>query len=891
MKIHKLLLLGLLFAFSITAKAQFADALRLRVANNYLQSSFNQELRSCSINQNADAILYSGDTLAYVYNLQPKGFLILAADMSISPIVAFSTEANFDFSNHKDNILLQMLQKDLSQQLAFSQSTDIAALQKVNENKVEWNKLAANSNSAKLYTTQYGPLLASVWGGVNCIDFYSMNVNVGNYYTPNNYSPGCVATATSIILHYYKWPLQAVGNHTDYDNSGSSRGAYYVNFGASKYDWGSMLDKYYYKWSNNKNQEAMGKLAYHCAVALDMNFEHDGSSSNVNRTPAALNNYFRSSGHYRNSSWYSFWPRMRKNIRNSQPVSVAISKTNGEGHALVCDGYGQDVGAARYYHLQFGWWGSYNGWYNFQGSWDASDYTIVDGAVFDILPDPAIGDPVYGDDIYDVTVPILVSDSLHWNSFKIWESYNGGSYQLVESAFVGLNYKPSITKNGNYKYKVQAKVDGAYFSNSTSLPGEVLVGRKDSALVNIGFDGDDSFFVKDNAVDDLDISDNYTIETWVNIKELNANSNWDVIMDRRTVFSLYLIEDYNADYAIRFVTRDGSDNLVASMRSDSSDVNLSFNEWVHIAISRNDSISSLFVNGKEVDSSLDTNFSLRYSKYALNFGARYWGSYSRYMIGDLDEIRISDTARYAHNYSFEPYRCMPFESDPYTILLLHLDENSGSSLGDASRHFFNTNLRVSPNYANWQKLEQNVSVVYESEFKTESVINAIGQSVNISWSTSSEKGNSGFEIYHSLDKLQWDLLATIKANNNENKIVDYHLVDDMVELGYNYYKLKQIFGGCKYMFSGSDSVIILPKNTISIYPNPASNHLFVEGLDGVKVLDFAVIDIMGKEIAVDFDLNSNSLEISTLQAGMYFLKIELIDRSEIIKFMVIKNLD
>ncbi len=890
MNIKQLIIFGLIIVFSTNLKAQLSDDYILEAAKNYLQFSFNEEIRLSKLNPNATPIVNSNDTIAYVYSLKPKGFIIMSASELISPIVAFSTEANFDFNNHKDNILLQMLHRDLTQQLLFLHSNSAYAKQKADENMAEWNLLANKNNSSKSYTTQYGPFLSSIWGGVNCVDAHSKPIIVGNYYTPSHYSPGCVATATAIIMQYYKWPLQGVGNHTDYDNSGSSTGAYYANFAAKKYDWSLMLDRYYSKPSEVVERKEMGMLSYHCAIAVDMNFEYGGSSSNVNRVPSALENYFRYSSHYENSSWYSFWPRLRANIRNSQPVSIAISKTNGEGHALVCDGYGYDVGQAKYYHLQFGWWGSYNGWYNIQGSWNGSGYTIIDGAVFDILPDPAVGDPIFGENNYDVTVPILVSDSLNWESFKIWENYNGGSYQLVENSFNGLSYKPNITKSGNYKYKVQAKVNGAYYANSTSLVQEVLVKRKDSALVSLSFDGDDSFFVKDNAFDDLDISDNYTIETWVNIKDLNSNSDWDIIMDRRTVFSLYLISDDDADYAIRFVSRDGSDNLVASMRSDSSEVNLNFDEWVHVAVSRKDSITSLFLNGKEVDSSLDTNFSLRYSIYALNFGSRYWGSYSRYLVGDLDEIRISDSARYTHNEDFSPYRCMPFVPDANTLLLLHLDENSGNSLGDESRHFFNTNLRSSPNYPNWEKQEQKVSVIYEKDFEAESQINNIGQSINLNWSTNFEEDNSGFEIYKSRDNKQWELLSFVDPNNNAGKIVDYRFVDEMVELGYNYYKLKQIYKGCKYLFSGLDSANIIAKNTISIYPNPVSDILYIEGMTGVKVLEIVVIDIMGKEIITTFSPDDNTIDISSLQAGLYFLKIEFIDSYYLEKFMVIKTL-
>ncbi len=870
-------------------KAQLSADYRYKIVQNYLHTSFDKEMRLSKLNYNSTPIVNSSDTIAYVYTLKPKGFLILAASEFISPIIAFSTEANFNFKDNKDNILLQMLRKDICKQITFYNSNSIIAHQKANINREEWNRLAEKQQRLKSYDTQYGPFLSSIWGGVNCYDNHSRIINVGNYYTPNHYSPGCVATAMSIVLHYYKWPLQGVGNHVDYDNTGSSTGVYYANFAGTKYAWSSMLDEYYHVGSNIENRKAMGKLSFHCSIAVDMNFENSGSSSNLNRVPAALNNYFRFSSHYKSSSWYSFWPRLRENIRNNQPVEMAISKTNGEGHVLVCDGYGQDVGDVRYYHLQFGWWGSYNGWYNIQGSWNASGYSIIDGAVFDILPDAAIGNPIYGNNPYDVTVPIIVSDKLNWDSFKIWESYNGGSYQLVESAFTGLNYKPNITKSGNYKYKVQAKVNGAYYANSISLPGEVLVKRKDSALVNLAFDGNDSFFVKDNPFDNLDISDNYTIETWVNIKNLNTNSNWDVIMDRRTVFSLYLINDYDADYAVRFVTRDASDNIISSLRTDSSKVNLKFNDWVHIAISHYDSLTLLFLNGKEVGSSLDTNFSLRYSVYALNFGARYWGNYSRYMIGAMDEIRISDIARYRQDFS--SYRCMSFVSDSNTVLLLHLDENSGNSLGDESRHFYNTNLRSSPNYANWEKKEQKTSIVYEDVFAAHSKIKNVGQSVILNWSTSFEEDNSSFEIYKSRDNKNWELLTTIDGINNASVIVDYKYEDTKVEIGNYYYKLKQIFGGCRYSFVGMDSVKIMPKTTISIYPNPASDRLYIDGFFGVKVLDVQVVDIMGKEVSFHLDSDNNSIDISSFQAGLYFLKIELENRTYVQKFMKVRTLE
>jgi len=498
----------------------------VRTAKAFISNSFNSELRQSRLNTNFSVIKNTqGDTLAFVFQLIPKGYVVLSPVTGLTPVIAFSTEADFDFNINEANHFLIFLKKDMTQRLSnYHQALIRGEDSLINLHIAQWNKLNINRLSPKGYGTQYGPHLASVWGGVNCYDFYSQPINVGNYYTPNNYSPGCVATGMAIVMHYYKWPKQGIGYHYDYDNQGSSQGTYYSNFGATTYLWGRMLDKYMGKVSQEKHREAMGRLSYDCAVSVNMNFEFSGSTSNLNRTPAALNNYFRFSGHYQDASWYSFWPRLRENLRNAYPVLMAISSTAGNGHVMVCDGYGFDSGQPTYYHLQFGWWGSYNGWYNIQGSWNASGYSIIDGAVFDILPDAEIGEPIRTTNENTFDLPLLTGKHLHWDSFKFYESRNGGNWVLLNGSYKDSIYHRTVSQNGNYRYKTQAKVNGTYYSNSISTVQEVLVKREDSALVSLEFDGDDSYFVKDNSFNDLDITKEYTLEAWVKIKQFHLVS-------------------------------------------------------------------------------------------------------------------------------------------------------------------------------------------------------------------------------------------------------------------------------------------------------------------------------------------------------------------------------
>jgi hypothetical protein len=157
----------------------------------------------------------------------------------------------------------------------------------------------------------------------------------------------------------------------------------------------------------------------------------------------------------------------------------------------------------------------------------------------------------------------------------------------------------------------------------------------------------------------MQVTDSYTFEAWLYVD--SKGSGYPVIMDRKTVFSWYLIAPPNGgdgDYRVRFVARDDNDNIIASLRSDgndgSTDTPMYFDTWYHIAVSRDgtEGVARLFINGTEVHSSTDPDFVLSTpSGKSVNYGARYWASYERYLDGALDEIRYSDIQRYSSNFT------------------------------------------------------------------------------------------------------------------------------------------------------------------------------------------------------------------------------------------------
>lgn len=859
--------------------AQIENADLVNAAKGYMATSFYEPLQSSILIEEVTPLQnYAGEPIAYVFGLSPKGYIVLAPQKGMSPVIAFSTESNFSFEANEENTLLALLQKDMNARLEVyktMQSNDDRTALLLNQQR--WEQLMNASSVDKNYANQYGPYCPSTWGGVNCIDDQGDPIYVGNYFTPNHYSPGCVASSTSTVMHFYEWPPRGMKSHTDYDNYGSSQGSYYANFGATNYDWGNMLNEYYGMPSNDTEQRAMGQLAYHCGVACDMEYENHGSTSNVNRTPAALDDYFRYTAHYESVSWASFWTRVEENLQNSHPVTFAISATNGAGHAVACDGYGQDAGQPKFYHMHFGWWGTSNGWYDLHGSWNGGGYSIIDGGALDILPDPMMSDPVRTGNEKVFDLPWIVSNQLTWDAFEIQESRNGGAWTLLDNNYGSQTYHQTVTQNGNYKYKIRAKIDGHYYFNSYSEEQEVLVARDDNALVSLDFDGDDSFFVNDNAYNDLDVSSKWTFETWVKVNNFHPTSDYDVIMDRRTVFSMYLISDNNADYAIRFVSRTSSGNINASLKSDNSNQNLNFGDWVHVAVTRTGGVARMFINGEQVASSVDTDFNLTPSTNAVNFGARYWGSYDRHLVGELDEIRISSTARYTSN--FTPSRSNQFTPDSDDVLLLHLDEGSGNSLGDHSRHFFNTNLRDSPNYANWV-IEQTLPISFSKPLTVEKQ----AKTALLKWATGTEDNNAGFEVERSSDQKKWDNIR--KIDESSALASAYEFIDKHPKAGMNYYRLKQLDLDGKMAYSNTSSILFKKELGITLSPNPVAKILNLElTKHSLTPVDVSFFNNMGEKIPIDW-ISDTQIDVSNLPAGIYFINVNLNGKRSSQKFII-----
>lgn len=159
----------------------------------------------------------------------------------------------------------------------------------------------------------------------------------------------------------------------------------------------------------------------------------------------------------------------------------------------------------------------------------------------------------------------------------------------------------------------------------------------------------------------------FTIEAFIYLTSINRNQN---IFDQRTATTsqvapvLYMNTNNSLIYMVSATTRIQSDNNAFST-----------NQWYHVALSRSATSTRMFIDGVQVGSTYtDSN---NYANQPLVIGAYNSGAtVSGSMAAHIDEVRVSNTARYTANFTAPT---AAFSHDDNTVLLLHMEGSNGST--------------------------------------------------------------------------------------------------------------------------------------------------------------------------------------------------------------------
>lgn len=445
-----------------------------------------------------------GEPICYLVRLNPSGFVVVSADDLIEPIVAFA-DAN-DYEPSREDPLTALLASDLNERItaAYESSPGQFQAQSLTATQSKWQELMRRANRAPdeirilsrktISDVRVAPLVKTRWSQSSVCSAYCYN-----YYTPNHYLCGCVATAMAQLAYYHRHPAAGIGrrsftvgvageNRTIYTRGGNGSGGPYA--------WDDMVLSPGCS-ATTEQRQAIGALCYDAGLAVDMKYGASASYADAFAIPNALIEVFRFGNAVNGANGgkeigTGLAGMINPNLDAEMPVLLTL--LGSAGHAIVADGYGYDLSAqirTSYHHLNMGWAGTSDLWYNLP---DVGNYNAVVACVYNIFTEGK-GEIISGrvTDAFDRPLAGVVVRARLQNSVYEAATNNKGIYALA-----GI---PS-----NSTFTVDCRKSGFAFSQETVATG-VSRDWKPTSGNQGGVDFVGTSTVDSDADDDVDFVD------------------------------------------------------------------------------------------------------------------------------------------------------------------------------------------------------------------------------------------------------------------------------------------------------------------------------------------------------------------------------------------------
>ena len=338
MRFYKTLLLLLCLAVTTTAWAESINESQARAIAARFMATHAMSSASLKMAHKAprmSAVASSDQAAYYVFNGSHRGYVIVAGDDRAPAVLGYSDQGTFDTQDVPEAL----------QYLLEGYAAQIDALTRGTQAAPQLRSAAPIS-----------PLVPTAWSQNN-------PYNILLPYLPSGKHAyvGCVATALSQVMYYWKWPARPIRPLAAYTSE--SLGFEMPELPVIDFNWDAMQVTYQTTDTLSDAAQAAATLCLYAAQAVQMDFEKTSSGATTSSIPNFASTYFDydASAHMENRASYTTqgWADLLySELAAGRPVIYSGRKASG-GHAFICDGYdGNGM-----FHINWGWNGNSNGYF------------------------------------------------------------------------------------------------------------------------------------------------------------------------------------------------------------------------------------------------------------------------------------------------------------------------------------------------------------------------------------------------------------------------------------------------------------------------------------------------------------------------------------------------
>jgi len=351
--------LTLLLIVVLIGAVGFARPVSVQVVEGLAYSFMSQKLEKSDFSLKLQ--MKSEQNAWYMFS-DANAWVIVSGDTELYPVLAYSTASSVSeesmppamksYLQARDKQLVNIRQKRISHP----------------ENENAWSAYLKGDFYKSRSSME--PLVETRWNQGWPYNMYCPEHSQG---PGGHVYAGCVATTMSQIMKFHNYPESGRFSNTYFWGEHIE-----IDFSETNYAWDDMSVS-----ATSLSREAIAELMFHCGVAVDMNYDYDGSGANIQTAAQALKYYFKyKSGlrfvdevNYSDAEWKFL---LKEDLDKQHPILYRGTDDSGGGHAFVCDAY-QDTS---FFHFNWGWSGSGDGFFHL----DDQSFHWGQGAVINIMP-------------------------------------------------------------------------------------------------------------------------------------------------------------------------------------------------------------------------------------------------------------------------------------------------------------------------------------------------------------------------------------------------------------------------------------------------------------------------------------------------------------------------
>lgn len=145
----------------------------------------------------------------------------------------------------------------------------------------------------------------------------------------------------------------------------------------------------------------------------------------------------------------------------------------------------------------------------------------------------------------------------------------------------------------------------------------------------------------------------------------------------------------------------------------------------------------------------------------------------------------------------------------------------------------------------------------------------------LAWQTTEEINASHFEVQRSSNAKQWQRIGEVKTDGESNTLRSYDFIDIQPYQGDNYYRLKMVDQDGSFTYSSIQHLVLgRPAGIATLYPNPSSDHIYIQTTGKVKTI--ALTDLNGKTLYTG-QYPAAGISLKSFAVGLYVVKIQYMD--------------